>query len=268
MKTERFNQGLLDEYDRNARLKPSLLCILPASITIASLGAGFSAAEAILSGLATAAGFTYVLAQFSRDYGKRREPYLFHSWGGKPTTAKLRHRDGSVNPHTLARYHEAAARLTGKALPTTSEEAANPESADCIYEMVGDSLREKTRDAKKFPLLFKELVSYGFRRNLFGLKSFGVTVACCCIALQVAVAARAEVTHRALAAAPLLMLLANVVLLAGWLFIVSPAWVRVPADAYAERLLAALIVADSAQPSKASRKKKPTATAAHSGTGF
>jgi hypothetical protein len=39
-----------------------------------------------------------------------------------------------------------------------------------FYELAGTWLRENTRDTKKFPILFNELVTYGFRRNLLGMK--------------------------------------------------------------------------------------------------
>jgi hypothetical protein len=255
MKTAQTSKGILDEYDRNARLKPALLAILPASLTIAGLGTGFSAAAGVLSGSLTAIGFTYVLAQFARDWGKRKEPYLFSLWDGKPTTAKLRHRNSTVNPHTLGRYHEVASRLIGKPLPTIAEEQADPQSADLIYESVGDYLREKTRDKKTFPLIFKELVSYGFRRNLWGMKPFGAVLACVCIVVQLAILAREVVIQQPVAPTPLLMTLANVLFLLCWLFIVSPSWVRVPADAYADRLLAACTAIDAVQSKKPSRKK-------------
>jgi hypothetical protein len=255
MKTVQPSRGILDEYDRNARLKPALMVILPASLTIAGLGAGFSAAGGVLSGSLTAIGFTYVLAQLARDWGKRKEPQLFSAWDGKPTTAKLRHRNPAANPHTLGRYHKIASRLIGKPLPTIAEEQADPRSADLIYESVGDCLREKTRDKKTFPLIFKELVSYGFRRNLWGMKPFGVVLACVCIAVQLVILTREILIQHPIAATPVLMTLANVLLLLGWLFIVGPNWVRVPADAYGDRLLAACTAIDAVYPKKPPRKK-------------
>jgi hypothetical protein len=257
MKSGPSCKGILDDYDRNARLKPALLVILPASLAIVGLGAGFSAAGAALSGSLAAIGFTYVLAQLARDWGKRKEPYLFSVWDGKPTTAKLRHRNPAANPHTLGRYHEIASRLIAKPLPTTEEEQADPQSADLIYESVGDCLRERTRDKKTFPLIFKELVSYGFRRNLWGMKPFGVVLACVCIAVQLSMLTREIVIHHPVAPTPLLMTLANVLLLLGWLFIVGPNWVRVPADAYGDRLLAACTAIDAVRSKKPPRKKAP-----------
>jgi hypothetical protein len=46
----------------------------------------------------------------------------------------------------------------------------NRADADAFYELAGTWLRENTRDTKKFPILFNENVTYGFRRNLLGVK--------------------------------------------------------------------------------------------------
>lgn len=246
---------ILDEYDRNARLKPALLTILPVSLLISGQGVGYSAALGVLLGTLSAIGFTWVLIQFSRDWGKQKQPLLFTQWGGKPTVALLRHRNETLNPHTRARYHELIGRLIGRAFPTVAEEQDDSLSADAIYDSGGDYLREMTRDKKKFPLVFKELVSYGFKRNLWGMKPFAVVLACICIAVQLSILAREIVIQHPVTPTPLLMTLANVLLLFSWLFIVNPSWVRIPADAYAERLLATCTAFDTVLPKKSSRRK-------------
>jgi hypothetical protein len=176
-----------------------------------------------------------------------------------------------LNLHTRSRYHEALGHLIGKTFPTLAEEQADPESADAIYDSAGDFLREETRDKKKFHLVFKELTSYGFRRNLWGMKPFGVALACGCIALQGAILTREVVAHHQLAPLSLLTTLANLLLLMVWLFIVSPNWVKVPADAYAERLLAAATDIDplKSKGTKAqSIRKQPTGKAKDTKTNF
>jgi hypothetical protein len=194
----------------------------------------------------------FVLAEFGSDWGKQKQHYLFALWGGKPSTAKLRHRDGTINAHTLARYHLAAGRLIGKALPTAQEETTDQASADLVYEDVGNCLLEKTRDRKRFPLVFK--VSYGFRRNLWGMKRLGIPLTCCCFGLQTILFARGVAVNRLVEPTLLLTILANLALLYGWLFVVNDRWVRVPADAYADRLLAASDTL-SPPPAKTVRKK-------------
>jgi hypothetical protein len=259
MKPER-GKGLLDNYDRNARLKPALLTILPASLLAAGLGAGFSAALGILTGSLTTIGFTFVLAQFARDAGGRKEPYLFQLWGGRPTTVKLRHRSKLVNPHTLARYHAVAAGLIGKPIPTPSEEQADPLAADFVYESVVDLLRIKTRDKKKFPLVFTELVNYGFRRNLWGMKPVGLTLASVCIAVQLLVFTRKIVATGSVDPILLVMTVANALAILSWIFLIGPDWVRRVAEEYADRLLEATASLELSKSAKTSAEKK-TSTA-------
>jgi hypothetical protein len=233
---------LLDEYGRNARLRPALVTILPISLMISAQGLHFSVVVALVVGPLSAIGFSFVLAEFARDSGKAHQPYLFNLWHGKPSTAKLRHRDASVNPHTRARYHQFAAQLLGRALPSQEEESADPEGADLVYESVVDLLRERTRDRSKYPLIFRELVSYGFRRNLWGMKPFGISLALSCVMLQSWILTRELKVEHSMQPAQFLATLINVSLVLCWTFLVKPEWVRRAADAYAERLLAACLV--------------------------
>ncbi|UYO45730.1 hypothetical protein KQX63_06870 [Rhodopseudomonas palustris] len=67
-------------------------------------------------------------------------------------------------------HHAFLAAKLGRAAPTREEEAADPAGADSYYARGATWLRENTRDAKKFDILLNENISYGFRRNLLGLK--------------------------------------------------------------------------------------------------
>ncbi|MBZ5598554.1 MAG: hypothetical protein LAN83_09540 [Acidobacteriia bacterium] len=145
-----------------------------------------------------------------------------------------------MNPYTLARYHTKAAALLGKPLPTAEQEGEDPDSADLVYEAYGDLLRELTRDRKTYPLVFQELVNYGFRRNLWGMKAIGTAIAALSTAIQVGVAVLALLgKSRQPGAGDMAFLLVDVFMLGCWLFLITPDWVRVAAEAYADRLLAA-----------------------------
>src|SRR5205814_9836356 len=116
-----------------------------------------------------------VLAQFTRDAGKRVEPELFALWGGSPTTRLLRHRDAS-NRTTLERWHGRLRMLMETVrIPTQAEEAADPQGADQVYQSCVAFLKERTRDHSKFALVFAENCSYGFRRNTWGLRRIGIS---------------------------------------------------------------------------------------------
>ena len=46
------------------------------------------------------------------------------------------------------------------------------EEADEIYRSWSNYLRTNVRDIEKYNLLFAELINYGFRRNVYGMKYF------------------------------------------------------------------------------------------------
>lgn len=69
-------------------------------------------------------------------------------------------------------------------LPTREQEETDTKGADSVYESATKWLREKTRDKKKFRLLFTDNINYGFARNLLGMKGVGLTTAVLTFILQ------------------------------------------------------------------------------------
>jgi hypothetical protein len=248
--------SIFDEYSRNARLKPAFFCLLPLAVVLASYGKSYSLATGLVS-LSSFSGLTFFLSQVGRDFGKKKEPLLFKRWGGKPSVLKMRHRDGTLNTKTRGRYHEHAAALLGRRVPTAEEELIDVAGSDEVYESFGNLLQEKTRDTKKFRLLFLELMNYGFRRNLWGLKPIGIFISTGCI-LVLAFRILSGLRYSLHINPTLLLSEAGEVLLLGvWLFIVTPQWVKLTADAYGERLLASCeVVAESHGAKKAVGQSK------------
>jgi hypothetical protein len=133
----------------------------------------------IRNGLASALAIgccLYFLASLARARGKLAETKLLMAWGGWPTTIMLRHRDSSIDPVTKSRYHHALATMLGRPMPTAIEESANTDGADDIYRSATKLLIEARR-GHAFQMIEDENASYGFRRNLFGLKSIAAGVA-------------------------------------------------------------------------------------------
>lgn len=229
-----------DEYTRRARYLPMLVVLMPCTLPAIVLVARFSTWVSALVGPLIALGLPYWLAQAGRDRGKRKEAELYRLWGGKPSTVKLRHRDTTINDHTKARYH-----ATGRALlptvgfPSAAEETADPVGSDSAYEAFGDLLRERTRDSKKYRLVFEELMNYGFRRNLWGWKTVGIALSATVLVIlsgSLIWSARVRMTPAALLDGAVAV---DIGILAFWLFCANPAWVKIAADAYADRLLEA-----------------------------
>jgi hypothetical protein len=164
----------LDAYTMRARLIPAIIAGAPAfafgAIFVSWGGFGFTH---VIAGTALTVLFA-VFADVARRRGKAIEPGLIANMGGLPTTTMLRHRDDTYDPDSKAELHAFIAEKLRRPPPTADEERAHPAAADTYYARGTTWLRENTRDTKRFDILFKENIGYGFRRNLLGLKLPGL----------------------------------------------------------------------------------------------
>ena len=164
----------MDAYTVRARIYPFLITAFPlAAAALVWLENDYAYISA-LWGLLIWCGGAVLFAQLGRDWGIRKQLGLYAQWGGEPTTRMLRHRD-ATNKVILSRWHNKLQMLcSDMKIPTESEEKADPIGADHVYEACVSIIRETTRDKNKFPLVFDELCSYGFRRNLWGMRPIGI----------------------------------------------------------------------------------------------
>lgn len=228
------NFNLFDQYSFRARLQPALLTLLPAAIGIfAWTGPGVKWQSALWTLFGTAGG-TYFLAILARNVGKKMESGLWKSWGGAPTTQLLRH-SGPANPVMRERWHKALSKLLGKPFPTSQEEGTDSIHADNIYDAAVKLQIARTRDTKKFQLLFKENMHYGFCRNLLAMRPTGITI--CVVGVVTSCAAGLWFIHLGeVQLRPWVCTGASALFLFWWIFTIKAAWVRIPTFAYAERL--------------------------------
>jgi hypothetical protein len=238
-----------DEYTRKARLYPALLVSLPLILLVLALFPEGIPGGKALGSLFVLCGGAMLFAQVGRDLGKRKQPWLYHLWGAKPTTRMLRHRDTGNQQRVLV-YHKKLSELLGAAMPTAEEERRDPAHADEVYDACIGSLAERTRDHARFRLLFEENCNYGFRRNLWGMKPLGVVVACGSLVGILSAWLYGGFTRQEWFPPGLILYaVIDVVLLGVWLFWITTDWVKLAAHAYAERLLGTveLLGADSAK---------------------
>ena len=179
---------IFDSYNRTARLYPALLALSPLIIGIALITPDVVSSLLLPGSLSVLLVFggTYLLATLARSQGKLREDALLTTWGGWPTTIVLRHSDDTIDPETKVRYHGLLEAMTGRAMPTKADELLDPKACDHRYRAATTRLMEVRRDPK-YRLVHHENASYGFRRNLLGLKPVGIFL--CLTAMLVAVAA-------------------------------------------------------------------------------
>ena len=176
--------ALMDSYDRKARLNPVLLAIIPPVGVLVGLYAVRLQAQTALVGLLATFGIFYLLTSICRNLGKRLENSLYKSWGGKPTTQLLRHRDNTIDPITKKRYHTFLSQKIKTKFPTEDQELKKQNMADNVYSSAIEWLLGQTRDKKKFNLLFLENISYGFSRNCLGIKYIAISIALLSIACR------------------------------------------------------------------------------------
>lgn len=233
-----------DPYERQARLYPALLAGLPV-IVMASAFYGTNSVVTAASTVAASCGGLYLLANIARERGRRLEPQLFESWGGKPTTQLLRHRDLIIESPTKHRYHTFLSQAINLKFPDEKEEKDNPMKADEVYQSAVRWLLNQTRDKEKYRMILDENIAYGFRRNAFGLKAMGIGI---CIASSIWVLIVEKIVQfgngsgviidpHCMTTVNSISLVVSVTMLLVWLSFFTNVAVRNAAFTYAETLL-------------------------------
>ena len=236
-------EKLLDSYEIKARLLPAFIALAPIILVPYVLFPDVRSIWGALGGVLAALGLTAALARFARAMGTQCQAALFKSWGGPPATAMLRHSDGRINAVTKAKMHVALGASGPRLnMPSANEEDADPVVADEMYDAAVDWLRRHTRDTSKYSLVFAENISYGFMRNLYGLKSLGVlsSIISLCV-VSVAIYYSASSNLEVNFALMITALVIQVALLAYWLWHIKSSTVRIPAEGYAKALLEVLL---------------------------
>jgi len=265
-----------DRYDRNARLAPALLVLLPAVVAIIALyGKSLGILGTVVSTIGLCGGWV-MLADWARSRGKATEQALWRKWGGPPSTQVLRYKDETFDDLSKSRYHKVLQKKVGKPFPASrAAEAANPAAADVLYASGCNWLRENTRDEKKFRLLKNDNIAYGFRRNGHALRWLGVTVALGCIFWVLlrhgipSISARLHVAgdvERIFSGGEWVSLAVALIMLLAWVWFFTEEVVRTAAFSYAQKLVVAcehIGTSNSQRSSSTSGRaaKKPKTTA-------
>jgi hypothetical protein len=241
---------IFDSYNRQARLYPALLVLLPPLLLALAWFPVLVDTGKIIFSIAVACGLLFLLADISRTGGKKLETVLLREWGGWPTTLWLRYSDRNLSADVKRRYHAFLSKQPGiGALPSESEEKNNPSAADERYAASVMWLKERCRGAA-FPLVEKENATYGFRRNLVGMKSSGLFLSLATVLIPLAVAGASVGFHisypvpfvigvySSLSVPVLGAVLLSLGALVAWLLVARHGWVREAGDQYARALLA------------------------------
>ena len=229
-----------DTYSFRARVLPVYLALAPVILLLAAvlpegLKLPIGGAAALVF-----APISFFLSQIGADFGKRLEKSLWTKWGGPTTTRFLWHGNHEFNEVTRGRIH-AKLRQLELHVPTREEQEQDQRAADTYYQSCTEDLIRRTRDIRKFPLVFKALTEYGFRRNLLGLKVFGVPLTVVGLAGSAWSAYTTWTATNELPSVPLVAGIISAGLLLAWLVWVTKLTVKLSDDRYARFILEAAL---------------------------
>lgn len=224
-------------YTWYARTAPMLLALVPLGVGVA-VWFPETTWERISAIVLAPAVLAIVLGEKGRDRGRRLQTALWSSWGGPLITQYLRHRDATINKLLKGEYHKKLAWLLPNiTIPSEADEADDPASADQVYDACAQHIVVVVRDPKRFPLVFKENRSYGFRRNVWGIKPLGIAFSLAGLAAALIWASLHRADLEFLVLDRTISSLVCATLVVFWVFLVTRSWVRIPNDAYARRTL-------------------------------
>lgn len=224
---------LPDLYNAKARIAPVIAVIAIPALSVClfvkpSLDSTWLAPPIVLASLWT------LVSVLGRSRGKALEKKLFEKWGGSPTLQMLRFRSTGIPHDQLAAIHKHMSRECHVQVPDKALEESKPIESDAIYEAITTHLRDATRDRKVFPLVFDELCNYGFVRNLFGLRPFGVAVG---IVMALAIGCWFTWIHPSNADIRAIAIAMNCLSSIIWLFWPTESTMRQVAESYAQKLI-------------------------------
>jgi hypothetical protein len=161
---------VFDAYVRRARFYPAVIAAAPALALAAVLVPWTSLGVPHVLATGAIAVLLAVMSDMARRGGRAIEPGIIRRMGGLPSVTMMRYADNTFDPATKAAMHKFVGGKIAAAAPTCESERADPAAADKFYKRCGDWLRENTRDTRKYKILFEENITYGFRRNLLGVR--------------------------------------------------------------------------------------------------
>lgn len=174
-----FIFGKYDEYSIKARFFPAFICMLPFLIFICfefKITEDLQKSKYFLIPIYMI--IVWFLSYISRDLGKKIENKHVIKNNYFPTTYMLSFKESAFDPYTLKRYHQ----ILNKKIPdlnlplSLKEEEKDPNSLEKYTSAINWLRNNANGDQAKYPLVYKELIKYGFCRNLLGIKCYSILI--------------------------------------------------------------------------------------------
>ncbi len=122
---------MFDNYTLKARVYPLLILFFPIFIVGVSYSFKFESYIQVFTSIGLVGALSYLMSQFGRDLGKKKESNLWKEWGGMPSVQLLRLSNQEIDKHTKQRYHsKMQALIPVQNPPDAAMETNNPNEAD------------------------------------------------------------------------------------------------------------------------------------------
>ncbi|MEI6821116.1 MAG: hypothetical protein WCL51_04225 [Bacteroidota bacterium] len=228
-----------DKYSIKARIYPVVIFLLPIVVIGITYSIEYEKYIQVLTTLGITSALVYFLSNIGRDSGKKKEPKLWEKWGGMPSVQLLSFRNDILDKYTKQKYHIKLLELSPIKDQNIDFLNSDLDSVKDVYISWTRYLISMTRDTKKYSLLFKENISYGFRRNLWGLKLKSIliiviTIICNFVFIGIK---NGFLNYKIFPINFWISEIILLILLMIWIFMINNKWIKIPAFAYAERLL-------------------------------
>jgi len=226
----------MDPYDRIARLNPALLTVLPALLFVFVWFPAVWTQLGAIAAFVVTCGVLFALTRLARKAGQSVERKMGNRIGRLHTASLLSLADDRL-PKTMKTscrsYIEKHSKII---LPSLVDETDDPRNAQDDRLLAVRWLLEHTRPQSEASLLLNENISYGFARNLLGLKPLGIAVTAAVTLGSAYFLYDLEVGSTAFVLGTLLCGAAFIGLLM-WVFLVTKSSVAHASQVYAEKIL-------------------------------
>jgi hypothetical protein len=155
-----------DAYNLSARVFPALIAGLPTLALLFVLVPWDHLGLPHLTASVMGVILLFAFADVARRTGRRVEAKL----GTRATPEQWHRGNPDIAEAAKDRYRNFIAEKLKLRAPSADDERAEPGRSNDFYLSAGNWLREHTRDTRTYGILFGENITYGFRRNLLGLK--------------------------------------------------------------------------------------------------
>lgn len=226
----------MDRYDRNARLNPALLTVLPALLFVFVWFPAVWTQLGAIAAFVVTCGILFAMTRIARKVGQNVERKLGKKIGRLHTAELISLADDRLPKAMKATCRSYIETHGSLGLPSIDDETADPKTAQEDRLLAIRWLLEHTRPRSEATLLMNENISYGFARNLLGLKPLGIA-----ITSLVALGSGFFLYNFEAGATPfvlgVLLCGAAIVGLLLWVFLITEASVVHASQVYAEKIL-------------------------------